>query len=66
MNDAVRTVQLPSELCASAEKKFGSRFADIEDLLRYVLGELLRDDEMRLSQVEQEIVEKRLRDLGYV
>jgi len=56
------TVSLPADLCMRAEKKFGS----LEQLLEYVLRDLLRDDDARRDEAEQRMVEQRLRDLGYL
>ncbi len=63
---ARREISLPEELCASAEQRFGARFVSLEALLEFVLGELLRDDADKLDQAEQSVLEKRLRDLGYL
>jgi hypothetical protein len=63
---AMREVQLPQELCAEAEKKFGAKFASLEELLAFVLGELLREDSSRADEAEQTMVEERLRELGYI
>lgn len=62
----VRTVQLPAELCLEAEKRFGARFASIDEMLEFVLRELLRDDAAQLDRKEQQVIEQRLRDLGYL
>jgi hypothetical protein len=62
----IRTVRLPAELCAQAEARFGEKFGSIEDLLAYVLQDLLRDDAARADEAEQRMVEQRLRDLGYL
>lgn len=62
----LRSVNLPLILCAQAEKKFGSRFGNIEQLLEYVLRELLRDDAAHQEEEEQRLIEQRLRDLGYL
>ena len=62
----VRQVQLPTELCAIAEKKFAGKFGSIEELLVFILQELSRDDASQFDQAEQKIVEERLRELGYI
>jgi hypothetical protein len=59
-------VRLPEDLCAAAEQKFGQRFSSLEELLIFVLQDLLRDEASRLDQAEQSIVEERLRELGYI
>jgi hypothetical protein len=61
-----RNISLPEDLCASAEQKFGAQFQGIEALLEFVLRELLADDAEKLDQDEKAILEKRLRDLGYI
>jgi hypothetical protein len=66
MTDQWRDVRLPSELCAAAEQKFAERFGNVEELLSFVLRELLHSDVGQLDQAEQDIIEKRLRDLGYI
>ncbi len=63
---ARRQISLPEELCASAEKKFGARFESLELFLEFVLRELVRDDAEALDKAEQAVLEKRLRDLGYL
>lgn len=65
MNE-MRSVNLPAELCSQAEKKFGSSFGTIEQLLEYVLRDLLRDDVAHADETEQRVVEQRLQDLGYL
>jgi hypothetical protein len=61
-----RTLHLPAELCAQAEARFGKKFGGIENLLEFVLRDLLRDDAARLDEAEKLLVEQRLRDLGYL
>jgi hypothetical protein len=58
----MRTVTLPGDLCTRAEKKFGN----LEQLLEFVLRELLRDDDAQRDEAEQRMIEQRLRDLGYL
>jgi hypothetical protein len=62
----LRELRLPVELCAQAEKKFSAKFASLEELLTFVLQELLREDSSQADEAEQKIVEERLRELGYI
>ena len=61
-----RTVNLPAELCVQAERKFGEKFGSLEQLLEYVLRDLLRDDTAQADEGEQRVIEQRLRELGYL
>jgi len=61
-----RDLRLPADICAAAEERFGQYFGSLEDLLGFVLRELLRDEARQLDQSEQRIVEERLRELGYI
>ncbi len=63
---ARRQISLPEELCASAEQQFGGRFGGLESFLEFVLRELVRNDAEALDKAEQAVLEKRLRDLGYL
>jgi len=62
----MREFKLPADLCAAAEKKFGAKFAKLEDLLEFLLRDLLRDEAVQADQEEQRLIEERLRDLGYL
>lgn len=62
----LRTIELPADLCAEAEKKFGQAFGSVQELLVSVLHELLRNDALAADQAEQRLVEERLRELGYL
>ena len=62
----MRTLKLPADLCGQLEKKFGKRFSGLEQLLEYILHELLRDEAAQADEGEQRIIEQRLRDLGYL
>lgn len=64
--EETRSVRLPVELCDAAERRYGPKFASLEELLIFVLTELVRDDAVRMDRVELEVIEKRLRDLGYM
>jgi hypothetical protein len=62
----MRQLQLPADLCAAAEKKFERNFENLEELLIFLLRDLLREDAMRADEAEQRLVEERLRELGYL
>jgi hypothetical protein len=62
----MRTLQLPDNLCANAEEKFGHVFGNIEAMLEFVLRDLLHDEALVADEAEQRMVEDRLRDLGYL
>ncbi len=61
-----REIRLPADLCAAAEEKFGSTFRTVDDLLIFLLQELLRRDTIDIDRADQRVVEERLRDLGYI
>lgn len=62
----LRDVRLPADLCAAAERRFGQSLGSLEDLLVFLLRNLLRDDAPQLDAAEQALVEERLRELGYL
>lgn len=63
---ADREVRLPADLCAAIETKFGQQFGNVEEFLVFVFRELLRDEALQLDEQEQQMVEQRLRELGYL
>jgi hypothetical protein len=65
VNDT-REVRLPSDLCEAVEKKLGSTFGSLEDLLVFILQDLSASDASRFDEAEQRLIEERLRDLGYL
>jgi hypothetical protein len=59
-------IKLPQDLCRQIEAKYvGTHFATLEEVLTFVLRELVRDDALELDAEEERIIEQRLRDLGY-
>ena len=62
----LREIRLPADLCAAAEKKFGGKFNSVDELLAFVLRELISGDTVKLDRAEQAVVEQRLKDLGYL
>ena len=61
-----RTVTLPEELCSALERKFGRRFGSLDEFMANALTHLLRDDALAMDAREQQIIEERLKALGYV
>ncbi len=61
-----REIRLPADLCAAAEAKFGGTFATVDDLVVFLLQQLVRADTVDLDRADQAVVEERLRDLGYI
>ena len=53
----MRNLQLPEDLCAAAEKKFGHEFGGLEGLLVFVLNDLLHDEANSADQAEQKVGE---------
>jgi hypothetical protein len=62
----MRDIQLPEELCRAAETRFGNRFASVNELIVSMLQELLREDAFKMDERELQVIEQRLRGLGYV
>lgn len=62
----MRTVRLPAKLCERAKTRWGARFGSVEDLLIFLLEELNCSESERLDKAEEQAVEQRLRDLGYI
>lgn len=63
---ASREIRLPADLCMAAEEKFGGTFRTVDDLLIFLLQELIRNDTLDMDRADQAVVEERLRDLGYI
>jgi hypothetical protein len=61
-----REIRIPADLCAAAEEKFGSTFHSVDELVVFLLQELIRGDTVGLDRSDQAVVEERLRDLGYI
>ena len=66
MTASMREIRLPDELCQAAEQRFGHQFSSLEELVAFVLRELLRDDASQMDEAETRVIEERLRDLGYI
>ena len=61
-----RTVRLPSDLCGAVEDKFAHLFGSVEELLAFILRDLIRDDATKADQAEERLIEERLKELGYL
>ncbi|HXJ90000.1 MAG TPA: hypothetical protein VMS18_24525 [Candidatus Binatia bacterium] len=66
MTDEFRSVRLPQVLCEQAERWLQGRFETLEALITFVLQEITNNEGSRLDQQEEEMVQQRLRDLGYI
>ncbi len=64
--NSIRNISVPEDLCQAAEQRFIGRIASIDELVANILRELLRDDVVSMDEKEIEIIEERLRGLGYV
>ena len=62
----LRNVTLREELCARAEEKFGATFGSLQEMLEFVLSDLLNDAGVEIDRYEQEAIDQRLKDLGYL
>ena len=61
-----REIKLPAALCAAAEQKFGGAFGSLDELVAFLLQELIRGDTAEMDRSDQSVVEQRLKDLGYI
>jgi len=62
----IRNLQLPADLCAAVEREFAHVFGSVEELMIFVLRDLLRDEARIADQAEERLVDERLRELGYL
>ncbi len=61
-----RTVNLPEELCVTAERFMTGRFESLETLISFLLQEVVKDDVSKFDRAEEQMIEQRLKDLGYI
>ena len=61
-----REIKLPADLYAAAERKFATTFRTVDELVTFVVRELVQRDTTDLDQADQAVVERRLKDLGYM
>lgn len=66
MVNEYRSVRLPEEVCEQAEHWLKGRFENLEALVTFALQEIIKDEGGKLDQQEEEMVQQRLRDLGYI
>jgi hypothetical protein len=59
-------IRLPADLCAAAEEKFGGTFRSVEELVIFLLRELISRNSADMDRADQAVVEERLRALGYI
>jgi hypothetical protein len=65
MND-YREIRIDADLYDAAKEKFGKSFDTIDGLVAFLLRELVQGDTVDLDRADQQLVEERLRDLGYM
>jgi plasmid stability protein len=63
---SVRNIAISEELCRAAEARFARRFRSVEELVTELLTNLLNEDAVQMDEREQQILEERLKALGYV
>jgi len=61
-----RTVRLPEDICSQADKWLSGRFDNLEALITFLLKEIVTDEAGKFDAAEEQMVEDRLRDLGYL
>ena len=61
-----REIRLPADLCTAVESKFGNTFRTVDELVIFLLQELIHRDTAHLDQADRAVVEERLRALGYI
>jgi hypothetical protein len=61
-----RTLRLPEDLCKEAETWMTGRFPDVETLLSFLLQEIVKEEAGKLDRAEEDMVQQRLKDLGYI
>jgi hypothetical protein len=61
-----RSVLLPADLCAKVESRFAHKFANVEELLIFLMNDLVCDESTKADEAEQRLIEERLQELGYL
>ena len=61
-----RNIRVPEDLCVEAEKWLNGRFGSLDALVSFLLQEIIKDDGSKFDRAEEQMVEDRLRDLGYI
>ena len=61
-----RTVNLPEDMCVAAEKFMTGRFESLDALISFLLQEVVKDDVSKFDRAEEQMIEQRLKDLGYI
>lgn len=62
----MRSVAVSDELCRAIGQKFARRFDSVDELISELLRQLLRDDARNMDEKEQQVIEDRLKGLGYI
>ncbi len=66
MSFPLREVKIPGDIYQAVQDRFGRQFNSVDDFVEFALRELLRDDSGALDESEQQMIQNRLKDLGYL
>ena len=66
MNFPSREIRIKESLYQAIQDRFGPQFGSVDELVGFVLQELLRNDTTALDESEQQMIRARLKDLGYL
>ncbi len=66
MTEQWRSIRLREELCKAVEQRYSRDFSGLEELITFVLQSLMQNDQPSPDAEELQIVEQRLKDLGYL
>jgi hypothetical protein len=66
MTTQAREISIPESLYLDLEARLGPHFGSVDDMICFMVRELLRSDTRTLDQAEQQMIRTRLEDLGYL
>ena len=66
MTTPPRKISVPEDLYLELEARLGPHFGSVDDMICFIIRELLRSDTRALDEAEQQMIRTRLKDLGYL